>query len=116
MQLSWYSDFRGPSFLRTTEPITVETPDQWQAFRFDVQAPPGAAGLGVFLRLVPPLQGVSAADFDNIHIIEWAPAHAKYSPFYDQALLTGTGALTFRQQIFPGAEPWLTEPVADLVR
>ena len=116
MQMSWYSDYKGPSFLRTTEPITVQVQDQWQPFRFDAQAPPDAVALSVFLRLVPPPQGNATADFDNLRIIEWAPADTGYSPFYEYALLTGKGELTFTQKVLPGAEPWLTDPVADQIK
>jgi hypothetical protein len=106
VQLSWYSDYKGASFLRTTEPIEVPVSDQWQSFRFDTQAPVESVALGVFLRLVPPTQGVATADFDNIRIIEWAPANTIFNPFYNYVLLTGTGELTFAQQILPGAEQW----------
>ena len=109
MQMSWYSDTRGPSFLRTTEPIPVQAHDQWQSFRFDAQAPPEAIAMSVFLRLTPPIQGNATADFDNLHIIEWAPAGTNFSPFYDFARLTGTGEVTFVQMILPGAEQWLTD-------
>jgi len=116
VQMSWYSDQKGPSFLRTTEPIPVQAEDQWQSFRFDVKAPPEAVALGIFLRLAPPTQGIATADFDNLRIIEWAPAGTSFSPFYDFARLTGTGELTFVQKILPGAEAWLTDPVADAIK
>ena len=116
VQMSWYSDQKGPSFLRTTEPIPIQAEDQWQSFRFDVKAPPEAIALGVFLRLAPPTQGIATADFDNLRIIEWAPAGTNFSPFYDFARLTGTGELTFVQKILPGAEAWLTDPVADAIK
>jgi poly-gamma-glutamate synthesis protein (capsule biosynthesis protein) len=116
MQMSWYSNTKGPSSLRITEPIAVQSYDHWQSFRFDVQAPPEAVALSVFLRLVPPIQGNSTTDFDNIRIIEWTPEETGYSPFYDYARLTGTGELTFTQKILPGAEEWLTDPIADQVK
>ncbi|HLO32413.1 MAG TPA: CapA family protein [Anaerolineales bacterium] len=115
-QISWYTDNRGPSFLQTTEPITTNLSDQWQPFRFDVQAPADAVAVQVFLRLTPPAQGVVTADFDNVRVIEWAPADTKYNPFYDQALLTGSGELTFTQQVLPGAEQWLTAPSASQIK
>jgi hypothetical protein len=105
MQISWYSDSRGPSFLQTNEPIEIKAHNHWQPFRFDVQAPPEAVAVQVFLRLTPPAQGVVTADFDNLRVIEWAPAGSAYNPFYDHALLTGPGKLTFTQQILPGNEP-----------
>ena len=116
MQMSWYSDNRGPSFLRTTEPIRLQAHDQWQSFRFDAKAPLEAVALSVFLRLAPPPQGIATADFDNLRIIEWAPAGTNFSPFYDFARLTGTGELTFVQQILPGAEEWLTDPIGDEIK
>ena len=110
LQMSWYSDNRGPSFLQTSEPIAVKSHDQWQSFRFDAQVPANAVAMQVFLRLVPPAQGTVTADFDNIRIIEWAKPEAQYSPLYNYALLTGSGDLTFAQKILPGAEQWINIP------
>ena len=113
MQISWYSDNLGPSFLQTTEPVTVESHDQWQSFRFDAQAPFDAVAVQGFLRLTPPAQGTATADFDNIRVIEWTSDTTTYNPFYDHALLTGSGELTFTQQVLPGAEQWFTVPLTD---
>lgn len=113
MQVSWYSDYSGPSFLKTTEPIAMEAYDQWESFRFDVQTPVDAVAVQIFLRLTPPAQGVVTADFDNIRVIEWAPANATYSPFYTHALITGTGEVTFIQHVLPGGEGWFTAPLSD---
>ncbi|MCI0553140.1 MAG: CapA family protein [Anaerolineae bacterium] len=110
MQISWYSDNLGPSFLQTTEPITVESYNQWQSFRFDARVPPDAIAVQVFLRFTPPVQGTATADFDNISVIEWADAGTSYSPLYNYALLTGAGDLTFTQEVLPGAEQWITVP------
>jgi hypothetical protein len=108
IQISWYEDTIGPSFLQTTEPITVESRDPWQPFRFDTRVPSNAVAVQVFLQLTPSVEGTSTADFDNIRIIEWADAGAPYSPLYNYALLIGSGELTFMQQILPGAEQWFT--------
>lgn len=108
IQLSWYPATAGPSFSKTIYPIEVKSYDSWQPFRLDVRAPKGAVALGLFLRLRPPDKETATVDFDNIRIIEWAPFNAKYSPFYNYALLTGSGELTLTQQILPGAEQWLT--------
>ena len=112
-QLSWYTATYGPSFLKTTEPIEVQSYDTWQPFRFDVRVPNNAVALGVYLRLTTPEKGTITADFDNIRIIEWVPKGTLYTPLYDHALLTGSGELTFVQQILPGAEQWLTPPLAN---
>ena len=116
MQIGWYSDNRGPSFLQTTEPVEAKKYNQWQPFRIDIQAPPEAVAVQVFLRLTPPAQGIVTADFDNFRVIEWAPAGSTYNPFYDQTLLTGPGELTFTQQILPGAEQWLMAPSAQQIK
>jgi poly-gamma-glutamate synthesis protein (capsule biosynthesis protein) len=108
IQLSWYSATSGPSFSKTMQPIEVQSSNSWQPFRFDVRAPRGAVAVGLFLRLKPPAQEIAAVDFDNIRMIEWAPPTVEYSPFYNYALLTGSGELTFTQQVLPGAEQWLT--------
>jgi poly-gamma-glutamate synthesis protein (capsule biosynthesis protein) len=110
-QLSWYSTTSGPSFSKTLQPIEVQSHNSWEPFRLDVQAPRGAVAAGLFLRLSPPDKGTASADFDNIRIIQWASPSSSYSPLYNYALLTGTGELTFTQQILPGAEKWLvTQP------
>jgi poly-gamma-glutamate synthesis protein (capsule biosynthesis protein) len=113
MQISWYSDNLGPSFLQTTEPVTVESYDEWQSFRFDLQVPSDAVAVQVFLRLTPPAQVTATADFDNIRVIEWASDSTTYNPLYDHAVLIGSGELTFTQQVLPGAEQWFTVPPAD---
>ncbi len=110
MQISWYADTLGSSFLQTDAPILVESPNQWQSFRFDAQAPSEAIAVQIFLRLVPPSGGAAAADFDNIRVIEWANRNARYSPLYNYALLTGSGDVTFTQEVLPGAEQWFTIP------
>ena len=112
IQISWYPDTLGPSSLQTTEPITVESYDQWGSFRFDAQAPADTVAVQIFLRLVPPAQGIATADFDNLRVIEWASDDATFSPLYDAALLTGSGELTFTQQVLPGAEQWFTAPAS----
>jgi len=112
-QLSWYEATSGPSFLQATQPIEVQSYGTWQPFRFDVQVPNNAVALGVYLRLTPPDKGTITADFDNIRIIEWADASAQYSPLYNYALLTGTGDITFMQDVLPGAEQWLTVSLTD---
>jgi poly-gamma-glutamate capsule biosynthesis protein CapA/YwtB (metallophosphatase superfamily) len=116
MQISWYADTRGPSFLQTTEPFETKASNTWQPFRFDVQAPESAVAVQLFLRLTPPPQGVVTVDFDNLRAIEWSPASTRYDPFYDYALLTGTGDLTFAQQVLPGAEPWLAASSSDQIK
>jgi poly-gamma-glutamate synthesis protein (capsule biosynthesis protein) len=107
VQLSWYPATSGPSFLKTISPIEVQSDGTWQPFRVDVQVPSNAVALGVYLRLAPPDKGTITADFDNIRIIEWAAPQAQYSPLYNYALLTGSGAITFAQEVLPGAEQWL---------
>ncbi|MCI0553141.1 MAG: CapA family protein [Anaerolineae bacterium] len=112
-QLSWYQATVGPSFVKTTQPIEIQAYGTWQPFRIDVQVPPKTVALGLYLRLTPPDKGTVTADFDNIRIIEWVKPAAQYSPLYNYALLTGTGDLTFAQEILPGAEQWVTGPQVD---
>ena len=110
LQISWYPDTLGPSFLQTDKPIVVESFDRWQSFHFDTNVPAGAVAVQVFLRLTPPVEGTVTADFDNIRVIEWARPGAQFSPLYNYALLNGSGDLTFSQEILPGAEQWFTIP------
>jgi hypothetical protein len=114
LQLSWYfttSDLPG----KRSSPLKFKHMP-WQPFRLDIHAPPGAVALGLYLRLKPPDKGTASADFDNIRIIEWANPNAGYSPLYNYALLTGSGELTFTQQVLPGAEPWLTDESAQQIK
>jgi hypothetical protein len=115
-QLSWYSAISGPSFAKTIQPIIVQSPETWQPFRLDMQAPKDAIAVSLFLRLRPPSSGTATVDFDNIRIIEWAHQYTEYNPLYNYALLTGVGELTFTQQIFPGAEQWLITPVSNQIK
>src|SRR6266508_4516447 len=39
VQMSWYSATSGPSFLKETKPIEVQSYGNWQPFRFDVHVP-----------------------------------------------------------------------------
>jgi hypothetical protein len=113
VQLSWYEASFGPSFLKTIEPIEVQSYGTWQPFRTDAQVPKNAVALGVYLRLIPPNEGTVTADFDNIRIIEWAESQVQFGPLYNYALLTGKGDLTFTQQVLPGAEQWLSASPSD---
>jgi len=110
IQFSWYAASFGPSDVKEIYPIEVQSSNTWEPFRFDVQVPKDTVALGVYLRLLPPDQDTIIADFDNIRIIEWAGPEAKYSPLYNYALLTGSGDLTFTQEILPGAEQWINVP------
>ena len=60
--------------------------------------------LGLYLRLTPANPETVTAVFDNIHIIEWASPVAQHNYVYHYALLTGSGKLTFTQQILAGVE------------
>lgn len=113
VQLSWYSAASGPSFLKETKPIEVQSYGNWQPFRFDVHVPNRVMALGLYLRLKPPDKGTVTADFDDLRIIEWANPRAQFSPLYNYALLTGSGDLTLAQDILPGAEYWLNYPLLD---
>jgi len=106
LQASWYPDTIGPSNTQTTDFLNVTDSGGWQPFQFDLQVPEGIVALGVFLKLSPPVTGISTADFDNIRVIEWAPDKAPMSILYNFAYLTGTGDLTFSQSSLPGGEAW----------
>lgn len=109
-QMSWYTGSSGASYSKTLKPIEVDAYDSWRPFRFDIQVPPGARALGLYLRLALPgrEEGKTIVDFDNIRIIKWEEPDTKFSPLYNFALLTGNGEITFTQEYLPGAEAWLT--------
>jgi poly-gamma-glutamate synthesis protein (capsule biosynthesis protein) len=113
VQLSWYSLTSGPSFKKDIYPIEIQAYGSWQPFRFDVHVPSQAIALGLYLRLKPPDKGTVTADFDNLRIIEWTNPKTQFSPLYNYARLTGSGELTFAQDILPGAQYWLTSPLVD---
>jgi hypothetical protein len=108
LQISLYPDTLGSSSDQILKPLIMQEVGIWQPFHFDVQVPEGIVALGVFLKLSPPDTGTSTADFDNIRVIEWAPAQTPFNILYNFAYLTGSGDLTFSQSIFPGGEDWLT--------
>lgn len=108
LQISWYPDTLGPSSKQILQPFDMKEFGVWQPFQFDVQVPEGIVALGMFLKLSPPNMGTSTADFDNIRVIEWAPAQTPFSILYNFAHLTGSGDLTFSQSVLPGGEDWLT--------
>lgn len=102
--------------MKTNQPIQVQTFGTWQSFRFDIKVPSSAIAVGLYLRLRPPDKGTASADFDNLRIIEWADPNTQYSPLYNYALLTGSGDVTFAQQVLPGAEPWLVDSSAEPIK
>jgi len=110
LQVSWYPDTLGPSSNQMLKPLTVESAGIWQPFQFDVQVPNGIVALGLFLKLSPPHTGISNADFDNIRVIQWAPAKTPFNLLYNFAYLIGTGDLTYSQAVLPGGEDWITLP------
>ena len=107
-QVSLYPDTLGPSSDQIIQPLIVKDTGVWQPFQFDIQIPNNIVALGLFLKLSPPSTGTSNVDFDNIRVIQWAPAKTPFSVLYNFAYLTGTGDLTFSQSILPGGEDWVT--------
>jgi poly-gamma-glutamate synthesis protein (capsule biosynthesis protein) len=113
LQISLYPDTFGPSSDQILKPLITQEVGIWEPFRFDVVIPEGIVALGVFLKLSPPNAGTSTADFDNIRVIEWAPAETPFGILYNFVHLTGSGDLTFSQSILPGGEDWLTSQNLD---
>lgn len=116
VQISWYPDLAGPSTSQSVTALKIRTMGTWQYFQIDLQTPANAVALQVFLRLAPPATGSATADFDNLRVIHWAAADARYGPLYDFAYLTGKGKLTFSQSVLPGGEQWMTVSNLDLSR
>lgn len=108
IQLNLYSDTAGPLVERIPHTLNANTPGVWQDFRFDIVVPQDVEALQLYLRLAPPAGGTSTVDFDDLHVIEWAPDGSPFTPYYEYAMVTGQGVLTLAQDIFPGAENWLT--------
>lgn len=108
-QVSWYPDLKGSSSSQIIGPISITEAGVWQPIQLDIEVPKGIVALGIFLKLAPPVTGLSNADFDNIRVIEWAPDKAPMSVLYNFAYLTGTGDLTFSQSSLPGGEAWMAK-------
>ncbi len=102
LQLSWYTDTKGPSSEQTVIPLNL-TKD-WSVFSADAKAPEGVVAVGMYLNLQPPIDGVASVDFDNLHLIQWAPPGAAFSPLYDFYCLDGSGSLAFDRDTLPGWE------------
>jgi poly-gamma-glutamate capsule biosynthesis protein CapA/YwtB (metallophosphatase superfamily) len=117
MQLSWYPDTKGPSATQTVESIFIEADDVWQPFRLDATVPVDTVAMGLFIRLFPPVSGLTTVDLDNIGIIAWAPKEAPFSRLYDYVRVVGSGELTLSKDLLPGVEseipPCLTVAQSD---
>jgi poly-gamma-glutamate synthesis protein (capsule biosynthesis protein) len=111
MKLGWYSGTKGPSATQTSVPLDAGSEDEWVPFRVDVTVPKNAVAMGLYLRLKPPSSDqvpITKADFDNIRIVEWAPAETSFGPLYDYARVIGSGEATVSKALLPGAEEWST--------
>ena len=113
--LSWYPETRGPSANRTVKPISIQSADVWQPFRFDVSAPANMVAVGLFLRLDPPAAGMATVDLDNIRIIQWAPTGSSFSPLYDHILVVGAGDVRLSKDQLPGGEMGTVPPELPVV-
>ncbi|MDQ2997880.1 MAG: CapA family protein, partial [Chloroflexota bacterium] len=110
LQLSWYSDTRGPSDTQTLTPLSIRPGEAWTPFRVEVTAPPKAIAAGLFMRLQPPEHGDVTADLDDIRLIEWMPDATPFSQLYDHIKIIGSGDLTMHKAVLPGAEAWAGTP------
>ena len=107
LQLGWYPDTKGPSATKTIVPIDAASGSSWQPFRVDVTTPAEAVAIGLYLRLKPySSQESVAADFDDVRIIEWAPAGTPFSPLYEYGRVVGAGEATVSKSFLPGGEQW----------
>mgnify|MGYP001570675240 CR=1 FL=1 len=106
VQLSWYQDTRGSSVVQTLETL-VDHPDaEWRSFRLDVTVPESVVAVGLFIRLLPPEQGLARARLDDLAIIEWAPADAAPSALYDHVRIAGSVDAVLSHSWLAGAERW----------
>jgi len=101
IQISWYTESRGPSSFQTVEQIEIGDTNTWQPFRYDTTVPDNIIALKLFLRLNPPRKGLVTADFDNLKIIRWAPEGTAYSPLYNYIKVTGDGKIKLSRDFLP---------------
>ncbi|MDD7926100.1 CapA family protein [Actinomycetospora chibensis] len=82
VQLSWFSDTRGPSSSQTVRVIEGGREGMdWHSIRIDAITPPDAVAVGVFLRLSPPTASPGepspprdvSAGLDALRLVEWSP-------------------------------------------
>jgi poly-gamma-glutamate synthesis protein (capsule biosynthesis protein) len=107
LQLSWYSDTKGPSSSQTIVPLNARSDNEWQPFRVDVTTPANLAAIGLYLRLKPPLDQKSiTADFDNIRLIKWARPNSPFNPLFNYVSVAGPGEATISEPFLPGTERW----------
>ena len=107
LQLGWYPDTKGPSATQSIVPIDAASGNSWQPFRVDVTTPAEAVAMGLYLRLKPySSQESVAADFDDVRIIEWAPAGTPFGPLYEYGRVVGAGEATVSKSFLPGGEQW----------
>lgn len=100
LQLSWYTDTKGPSAEQTALPLHLT--QDWAPFSLDAAVPEGVVAVGLFLKLPPPESGSVSADFDDLRLVDWVPPGGAYSSLYDYYRLEGSGVVTFEQDILPG--------------
>ncbi|MFP5019309.1 CapA family protein [Pseudonocardia phyllosphaerae] len=81
VQLSWFSDTKGPSASQTVRVLDGgATGRPWEPLRVDATAPPDAVAVQVFVRLYPPRAtpgrpnppSTTSADVDGLRLIEWS--------------------------------------------
>lgn len=100
LQLSWFSDTKGPSTSQTIIPLKLGK--DWTAFSLDATVPDGVVAVGLYLKLQPPQTGQAAVDFDALRLIKWAPQSTRFNPLYNYFRVQGSGVATFERDVLPG--------------
>ena len=103
VQLSWYADTKGPSRVQHHYPVRG-TGGRWKRFRIDVHAPPWAVALTPYLRLSPPTDGESTADWDELAVLAWSSA-PRGGSFTEYLRARAAAAISLRRPSFKSARP-----------
>jgi poly-gamma-glutamate capsule biosynthesis protein CapA/YwtB (metallophosphatase superfamily) len=102
--VSWYDDTAGSSFRRR-ERALPSTDREWAEFSYELQRPPGATHVNVFVFLSPP-DGIEVlrAAFDRLSLIEWEPPETSGGREYD--VVRGPSGTTVRAVPVDGTVTW----------
>ncbi len=99
LQVSWYEGSSGSSFEQSYH--SLDATQDWTPFSLDLEPPPGAHAVNLYLKLQPPERGRAHADIDALRLVEWAPAHPEDTTRYDTLRVHGDATCTLRRRVMP---------------
>lgn len=99
LQVSWYEGSTGGSFERSY--LQLEGSSEWAPFSIDLEVPPGAQAVNLYLELPPPQRGRVHADIDALRLVAWEPGQPSDTAAYDTIRVQGDATCTLRRRVMP---------------